>query len=74
MPTHGTGFTTLPGRAFDASMTFWREESSDFALAAITTGTRPIKDTGTKSRSASKGMGWYSAMLAAKALAAIIMV
>ena len=41
-------------------------------LAAMTTGTRPIKDTATKSRSASNGAGWYSDILAAKALAAII--
>ena len=41
------------------------------ALAAITTGTRPIRATGSRSFSASKGAGLYSAMLAASALAAI---
>ena len=71
-PLPGLANEILLGLALAAAICCLTLAYGALAVAEVTTATRPISYTGTRSRSASKGAGWYSAMLAASALDANI--
>ena len=69
-PLPGDANDSAFGLALAAAISCATLPNGAAGLAAITTGTRPTMATGTRSRSASNGGGWYSAMFAASAFAA----